>query len=680
MNQLIHETSPYLLQHADNPVEWYPWSTDALEKSRREDKPIFLSIGYSACHWCHVMAHESFEDPGLAAIMNENFVNIKVDREQRPDLDSIYMNAVVAMTGQGGWPLSVFLTPDGRPFFGGTYYPPTRRYNMPSFREVLLSVHRAWMGDRLQIIQSGEQITQHLRQQTSYNATDQTLNKDNLDQAALSLAQTYDWKNGGWGKAPKFPQPMAIEFLIRRAARGDKLAEEIAVHALRSMAKGGMYDVVGGGFARYSTDEVWKVPHFEKMLYDNAQLASVYLHAYLITGNGEFKSVCEGTLKFIKRELTSPEGGFYSNLDADSDGEEGKYYIWTPDEIMAALSDKRQAEIYLTAYGVTSTGNFEARNVLQRAVDDTEVAERFALPVHEIPPLLEKLNSQLLAARQLRQRPATDDKIVTAWNALGLLVFSEAGRYLDSDYSFMAMRNGNFILSQLYSEEVGLYRTWRNGTVNTPAFLEDYAATILALLALYQTDSQPRWYQAAVQLTDEMLVRFTDPDWGFFDTQAQHDELILRPKDIQDNATPSGNSLAANALLLTAAYTAQIDWRDKAEKMCSAIQELAIRYPTVFAQWLCAIDLAVNPFCEIAILGNDQDSSMADLLHVVWSSYRPNAILASAILPLSADMPPLLEQRTLLDNQPTAFVCRNFACNLPVNRPEDLRQQLEAAQ
>ena len=680
MNKLIHETSPYLLQHSDNPVEWYPWGAEALEKSRREDKPIFLSIGYSACHWCHVMAHESFEDPDIATIMNEYFVNIKVDREQRPDLDSIYMNAVVAMTGQGGWPLSAFLTPDGQPFFGGTYYPPVRRYNMPSFREVLIGVQRAWTNDRGQIIQSGQQSTRHIQRQNIIPAGEKLLDPESLDKAALNLAQTYDWKYGGWGNAPKFPQPMAIEFLLRRASRGDKLAQDIAIHALLSMAKGGMYDVVGGGFARYSTDNDWKVPHFEKMLYDNAQLALAYLHAYLITGNPEFRSICESTLRFIQRELTAHEGGFYSSLDADSDGSEGKYYIWTPSEIRAALPDNVEAEIYLAAYDVTASGNFDGSNVLQRAMHDAGLAERFGLSEHEIPLLLEKLNSQLLATRQLRPRPAIDDKVVTAWNALVLLAFSEAGRYLDNRYVDMAMRNGEFILSQLYTEDVGLFRIWRGGSASTFAFLEDYAATIVALLSLYQTDPHPRWYQAALKLLDEMLARFSGEEWGFFDTQAQYEQLIVRPKDIQDNATPSGNSLAATALFLMAAYSAHNVWRDSAEKMCSAVQELAARYPTAFGQWLCAIDLATNPISEIAIVGNDHSSALSDLLHVVWAAYRPNAILASAILPLSGGAPPLLAGRTLLNNQPTAYVCRNFTCSLPVTQPEDLRNQLESTQ
>ena len=677
MNKLVQETSPYLLQHSNNPVEWFPWGLEALEKSRQEDKPIFLSIGYAACHWCHVMAHESFEDPDVAAIMNEHFVNIKVDREQRPDIDSIYMNAVVAMTGQGGWPLSVFLTPDGHPFFGGTYYPPTRRYNLPSFRDVLFSVHRAWINDRPQLVQSGKQMTEHLHQQLSLPASKEGLSKDQLDKAVMVLAQEYDWKHGGWGKAPKFPQPMAIEFLLRRATRGDKMAQDMAIHALQAMAKGGMYDVLGGGFARYSTDDEWKIPHFEKMLYDNAQLALVYLHAHLITGMDEFKTICVKTLEFIKRELTSPEGGFYSSLDADSEGEEGKYYIWTPADIIAALPYTRDADLFLAAYGVTDSGNFEGCNVLHRSMDDTELAARFKLTADEIAPLLDKIHSQLLGKRQLRLHPSMDDKVVTAWNALGLLVYSEAARYLDIGCLEMAMRNANFVLSQLYKEDIGLFRTWRNGEANTMAFLEDYSATILALLSLYQTDANPRWYQAALKLSDEMLAYYSDPSGGFFDTHDQHEALILKPKDIQDNATPSGNSLAAAALILLSAYTGNTGWRELAERMCSDIQGYAVRAPTALSQWLCAIDLAVNPIYDIALLGKDDRDNFADLLRIVWSTYRPNIVLASALLPLTGAEPPILAQRTLLEGRPTAFVCRDFVCNLPVNQPEDLRNQLD---
>ncbi|NUM49280.1 MAG: thioredoxin domain-containing protein, partial [Anaerolineales bacterium] len=427
-NRLAHENSPYLLQHQHNPVDWYPWGSEALERAKREDKPIFLSIGYAACHWCHVMEHESFIDPRTAALMNEHFINIKVDREERPDLDGIYMQAVVAMTGSGGWPMSVFLTPDGVPFYGGTYFPPARRYNMPAFTEVLAAIANTWENDRARALRSGEQLKTHLQQEMRPLPTAVALSPETAQQAAMGLAQSYDWKNGGWGQAPKFPQPMTIDFLLNRATRGDKFALEIATHALDAMAKGGMYDVVGGGFARYSVDDRWLVPHFEKMLYDNAQLARVYLHAYLITKNAFYRRIVEETLDFVIRELTHPDGGIYSSLDADSEGEEGKFYIWTLEEIRDVL--REEADFFIAAYHVTEGGNFEGHTVLQRALSDEELAEQFALPVEKVTPRLQAAHARLLKRRAGRIRPGTDDKVLTAWNGLMLLAFAEAGRYL----------------------------------------------------------------------------------------------------------------------------------------------------------------------------------------------------------------------------------------------------------
>ncbi len=385
-NHLAHENSPYLLQHAENPVDWFPWGPEALEKARKEDKPIFLSIGYAACHWCHVMAHESFEDPQTAAFMNEHFVNIKVDREERPDVDSIYMNAIVSMTGQGGWPLSVFLTPESAPFYGGTYFPPARRYNLPAFQDILASVVQAWENNRSEILQSGRQIADQLAEQISQQiqGEDQTPQPEFLEQATLALIQSYDQKNGGWGRSPKFPQPMAIEFLLRRSLRGDPLALEKAAHALRAMSNGGLYDLIGGGFARYSTDDNWQVPHFEKMLYDNAQLSRVYLHAYLLTKEEPFRRVAEGTLDFVLRELSDPQGGFYSSLDADSEGQEGKYYLWTLDEIERVLGDPQDLELFTAAHEVTPAGNFEGATIIHRRMSDASLAKKFSLSEQEV--------------------------------------------------------------------------------------------------------------------------------------------------------------------------------------------------------------------------------------------------------------------------------------------------------
>jgi uncharacterized protein YyaL (SSP411 family) len=678
-NHLANENSPYLLQHAANPVHWYPWGPEALEKALTEEKPIFLSIGYAACHWCHVMAHESFEDADTAALMNEYFVNIKVDREERPDLDSIYMQAVVALTGSGGWPMSVFLTPQGIPFLGGTYFPPVRRYNMPSFRELLLAVAHAWKHERQQLLDNGQQLLEHVRAQTQEGAPGAAhapIQPQILDDAAAALAKSYDWAHGGWGRAPKFPQPMAIEFLLRKAIRGDAFARDIATHALKEMAKGGMYDVVGGGFSRYSTDDHWRTPHFEKMLYDNAQLALVYLHAWLVIGEESFRQVCEETLDFLAREMIHPLGGFYSSLDADSEGEEGKFYIWTPDEIQVALNNPQDVAFFTTAYNITSTGNFEGKNILQRALTDEQLAMQFGLAANTIPDRLNQLHIRLLTARSTRLRPATDDKILTAWNALALTAFAEAARYLKSDdYLNVAIRNAEFMLENLFHAG-RLLRSWREGQARHNAYLEDYAALILALLSLYQADPNPRWFQTATQLADDMLAHFTDPSGGFFDTRDDHEALITRPKDLQDNATPCGNSMAALALLQLAAYTGESRYRDPAETSIGLVQKSAERYPTAFANWLCASDFALGPVQEVVIVGEMASAEGQRLRNALWGAYRPRMV-AALVAEGAPGGPPLTANRPALRGRPTAYVCYNFACQQPTTSAEIFGQQLQ---
>jgi uncharacterized protein YyaL (SSP411 family) len=610
--------------------------------------------------------------------MNANFINIKVDREERPDLDSIYMNAVVAISGNGGWPMSVFLTPDGRPFYGGTYFPPVRRYNMPAFKDVLLSISQTWRNEREKIFRAGEQLSNHIQSIYQINTPQASLSREALDQAALALAQSYDWQNGGWGKAPKFPQPMAVEFLLRRAARGDKFAAEIAVHALKSMAKGGMYDVIGGGFSRYSTDDRWLVPHFEKMLYDNALLARAYLHAYLVTGDEDFRRVCEQTLDFIAREMTGPEGGFYSSLDADSEGEEGKFYLWTLEEIKTQLGNTIDQEIFIAAYGISESGNFEGKTVLQRVLDDDQLAGKFQLPLQEIHESLYSSRARLLQSRGSRVRPGTDDKALTAWNALAQLAFSEASRFLGrDDYQRMAMRNTRFLLSSLHPRD-RLLRSWRAGQSAHDAYLEDYAALILALIDLYQTDPDPHWFTEARRLGETLFVHFPDPAGGFFDTRQDHENLITRPKDVQDNATPSGNSMAATALLLLSAYTGEGKWRDAAEAMLAAVQSLAVRHPTAFSNWLCAMDLALYPITEVAILGNLADPRFHELRQTLWGQYRPGLIAAISAFPPPPGSPELLHDRPLLDGSPTAYICRNFVCQRPVNDLAEFNSQLNA--
>jgi len=675
-NHLIKENSPYLLQHAHNPVDWYPWSEEALTKARAENKPIFLSIGYAACHWCHVMAHESFEDEETASLMNENFINIKVDREERPDLDSIYMQATTAMTGSGGWPMSVFLTPDLRPFYAGTYFPPVRRYNMPSFKEVLLSLAKVWREERDEVDRVSSQVLQHIQPQMLEHKKN-TLSPETLEAVTKSLLDSYDWGYGGWGSAPKFPQPMTIEFLLRRSLSDSPQREPILKairHVLNAMSRGGMYDAVGGGFARYSVDNFWRTPHFEKMLYDDAQLASVYLHSYLVTGEIRYRQVCEETLDFLLREMTNLEGGFYSSLDADSEGEEGKFYVWTHDEIQGVLG--LDFDFFRTAYGITPQGNWEGKTILQRALDDSTLAARFKLDPETAHTKLTECHSRLLTARKTRIRPATDDKVLVMWNALTLSAFAEASRYLGrKDYLDAAIRNAHFLLNNLYVED-RLLRSWRAGQAKHNAYLEDYAGLILALLTLYQSDPNPEWYATSLKLADEMVAHFIDPNGGFFDTRDDHETLLVRPKDIQDNATPSGNALAATALLQLAAYGDRTAWRSLAEDMLDSIQNAVLRYPTAFAQWLSTADFAVGPTHEVAIIGDFDNPKTHEFLETLWKSYRPRQVTAISAYPPGPGSPTLLKDRPLVNNLPTAYVCQGFVCLTPVNSPDEMESQL----
>jgi len=676
-NRLSTENSPYLLQHANNPVNWYPWGAAALEKSAREDKPIFLSVGYAACHWCHVMEKESFENPTTAELMNKYFVNIKVDREERPDIDSIYMQSVVAMTNQGGWPMSVFLFPDGKPFYGGTYFPPVRRYNMPSFPELLNTLARLWREDRKQLQESSDNITEYLLQQNFVKSSKKELpDKASLTEVTLTLSQAYDWEGGGWGQAPKFPQPMTIEFLLTRGSHGDDLALDMALHALDRMAKGGMYDVIGGGFSRYSVDNTWLVPHFEKMLYDNAQLALAYLHGYLITKNPAYRDICEATLEFVHREMTNTQGGFFSSLDADSEGVEGKYYLWDIEEIKSIIDNPLKLNIFTKAYSITEQGNFEGKNILQRQLGDGEIAEELNILVTEVSDNLAKSRPRLLSQRAQRVRPAVDDKVITSWNALMLIAFAEAGRYLEEpQYTNIAINNAEFILGNLYVEH-RLHRSWRAGQAKYKAYLEDYASLVLSLLSLYQSDPDVRWYRHALELADEMLLLFSDKDDGFFDTGKDHESLIIRPKELQDNATPSGSALAAAAMLQISALGDRFHWRDTAEAMLSSIKEYMLRAPTAYAKWLSAVDFALGPAIEVALIGDLNSDSGRSLSQALWKAYHPEMIAALSSYPPHPDSPPLLSERNLLDGKPTAYVCHNQVCNMPVNTSRELIDQI----
>lgn len=673
-NHLDRSTSPYLLQHAYNPVDWYPWGAEALEKARREDKPIFLSIGYAACHWCHVMAHESFENPETAAIMNAHFINIKVDREERPDLDSIYMSAVVALTAQGGWPMSVFLTPDLQPFYGGTYFPPEPRHGLPGFRELLLAMSEAWKGQREEITRVSGQIAAHLIEQSTRVKSGGAFVPALLGAASHALIDSYDWNHGGWGAAPKFPQPMTIDFLLRRYLAGESEALKPVVHVLSAMARGGLYDVVGGGFARYSTDNDWRVPHFEKMLYDNAQLAQVYLRAWQVTGEASFRRVVEETLGFVAREMLSPEGGFYSSLDADSEGEEGKFYVWTLEELRSILGEA--ADFFESAYDVTAKGNWEGKTVLQRAVDDATLASRRGLSGERAAERLAECHAKLLAFRNTRVRPSTDEKVLTAWNGLMLSAFAEAGRVFNNgQYLEIATRNANFLLTVLH-QDGKLRRAWHAGQAGKEVFLEDYASLILGLLELYQTDFNNRWFLEAHGLAEEMLQRFSDPTGGFFDTPSEAETLLTRPKDLQDNATPSGNALAAEALLKLAAFIGKAEWPEQAEKALGLVADLSVRHPTAFGRWLSAADFALGNVKQVAIIGAVSDNRTMAFIGEIRKAYRPNMVVAVSFYPPPEGVPALVTDRPLVDGKPTAYVCDGFICRQPVTNPEDFRKQL----
>ena len=688
-NRLIHSNSPYLIQHAHNPVDWFPWCEEAIIEAQHQDKPIFLSIGYAACHWCHVMAHESFEDPKVAEIMNRFFINIKVDREERPDLDSIYMQAVVAMTGQGGWPMSVFLTPEMKPFFGGTYFPPQRRYNLPSFQEVLLTVARLWKEDRQNLEKSADRVTKALLQSQNRGNLVHAVDRKILDKAVLQLAQAYDWNYGGWGKPPKFPQPMVIEFLLQRASCGDRLAFDLAVHALDAMARGGMYDLVGGGFSRYSTDERWLIPHFEKMLYDNAQLARVYLYAYLLTKRVDFRKVCEETLDFILSEMSlyDPDEpgkvlGFFSSLDADSEGVEGKFYRWSLEEIYEVVTNRQDAEIWIAAHGVTSRGNFEGQNIFQRMMSDDDLTVQFQLPAGDIRASLARARQALYAARQNRIRPGLDDKILVSWNGLAIEAFAEAGRYLNrQDYVRVAKTVVEFILAN-FRVNGELKHSWREGSAQVDGFLEDYASLINGLIALYQAAPAPVWYKEAKTLLLGMKERFADPAGGFFDTPSSLPGLLFRPKDLQDNATPSGNALAVIALLKMAEIC--VDYQE-IEPFIVFVNELFGYSEFDFrfgGKWLCALNWTLNQPHLITILGDPDHPTFAQMQRVVSQKFRPFLLVAASPFPPSSSDSPALLNRSLLNDLPTAYLCYRFVCRQPVNSIEQLSillDQMDAA-
>src|SRR5215203_3268555 len=668
-NKLIEETSPYLLQHAHNPVDWYPWGDEAFAKARTEDKPLLVSIGYSACHWCHVMEHESFEDEATARLMNENFVNIKVDMEERPDVDQIYMTFVQLTTGRGGWPMNVFITPDKIPFFGGTYFPPAPRYNMPSWPQILVSISDAWREKRDELLRSANDILGELRRVGISEYSSAPFSTDQLDTAFQSFARSFDRTNGGFGGAPKFPPSMSLEFLLRYWKRtGDESALEMVRFTARKMAEGGIFDQLGGGFHRYTVDAIWLVPHFEKMLYDNSQLIKIYLHLFQITRDDFFRRVAVDTLEYAKREMLDPAGGFYSSQDADSEGEEGKFFVWTPAEIVEVVGEE-DARIFSFLYDVSEEGNFEEKNILQVIYTRESAARALKIDASTLEDVLERCRKKLFEHREARVKPFRDEKILTAWNGLMLSAFAKAAAVLGSDdYLEVARRNADFLLESL-QRDGRLLRTWKDGKAKLNAYIEDYANLADGLIELYQTSGEFRYLSEAKRLADLMITEFWDEEsGGFFFTSGDHEELIVRNKDFYDNATPSGNSAAADVLLRLAKFYGD----EKYERFASTTLRLAApqikRYPGGFGRALSAVEFRISRVKEVVIVGARGN----ELEQAVRSQYLPNTVIAVSETP-SADLP-LLDNREAIDGNPTAYVCEDFVCQRPVTDVAQLQE------
>ncbi len=681
-NRLIDETSPYLLQHAHNPVDWYPWGEEAFAVARQEQKPVLLSIGYSACHWCHVMEHESFENEAIAKLMNDNFVNIKVDREERPDLDQIYMNAVQMMTQHGGWPMTVFLTPDAVPFYAGTYFPPEDRYNMPGFPRVLISLADAYRERTDEIQETAKSVLAELQRSAGARGSDEQLSTELLDLAYRGTIKNYDATNGGFGGAPKFPPAMSLEFLLRYHHRtGEQHALDIVKHTIKKMAEGGIYDHLGGGFHRYSTDARWLVPHFEKMLYDNALLSRLYLHYYQLTGDAAAREVAEGILDYVVREMTDAGGGFYSTQDADSEGEEGKFFVWSFDEIKEVLGDA-DARVFADHYNVTDEGNFEGKNILNVTRDFDAVAKKHNLSLEQLTQLLQRSRQALFAKREQRIKPARDEKILTAWNGLMLRSFAEAAAILNrDDYADVANKNAAFILENMQLDGLVL-RTYKNGEAKLNAYLEDYAFYIDGLLSLYEARGDERWFQEAYKLTATMLEEFwDDQEGGFFFTGRSHEQLIVRSKDFFDNATPSGNSVAAGVLLRIALLTDNEDYRRRAITIFRLTNNFIRRYPAGFGRLLSALDFHFGPNQEIALVGEPDSVGFKALLNEIWEIYLPNKVVAPGKPRKTSgnDLIALLRERGTAYGEATAYVCQNYVCSQPVTEPSALRTQLKGA-
>ncbi len=680
-NHLINETSPYLLQHAHNPVDWYPWGEEALERARVEDKPILLSIGYSSCHWCHVMGRESFENRTVADLVNKHFISIKVDREELPDIDRVYMEAVQAMTGGGGWPLTVFLTPDLEPFHGGTYFPPEDRLGLPGFPRVLSTVAEAYRSSRGDVAAAARQVTTYLKQKSAISSPAGSLSAQITRQSYSAIAASFDHQNGGFGPGPKFPQPLLHEFLLHIYHRTkDEKALNMVRQTLDKMAAGGICDHLGGGFHRYAVDDRWLVPHFEKMLYDNALLSRLYLHGYQASRNLLYRRIVEETLEYVLTEMTGPSGAFYSAQDADSEGAEGKYYVWTPREIMSVLG-REAGEAAIRYFGVTQQGNFEGSNVLHSAMNMSEFAAGSSLETDEAQKVIDRARSLLLAARKQRARPNLDTKVLTSWNALMLRSFAEAATaFGKGSYAGVALSNAEFLLREMRTAD-GLMHVWTEGKARIPGYLDDHAFLIAGLLALHEATFEQRWLDEAVSLTDEMIARFADEELSgvLFDTSKDHRALFVRPRDTSDSVTPSGSSSAADVLLRIAVVTGEDRYHDLALAMLTSVHDQMMKYPLASAKWLCSLDFALSGPIEVTLVGDPGGAATKTLVGAVCRRYLPNRVL----LGRKPDDPPAsrasstLSSRLGIDGDPTAYLCHDRTCQPPVTDVASLVRLLD---
>ncbi|MDA2932834.1 thioredoxin domain-containing protein [Acidobacteria bacterium AH-259-D05] len=678
-NRLIKETSPYLLQHAHNPVDWYSWGEEALRAAGEQDKPILLSIGYSSCHWCHVMEHESFEDEETSALMNENFINIKVDREERPDLDAIYMNYVQMTTGSGGWPLTVFLSPDQVPFYGGTYFPPEDSYGRPGFKRLLTNLAEAYGTRRGDLDKNREEIMGRLKRAAQWGSSEGDLEVGVLEEAYGKVLHQFDWQHGGFGGAPKFPSTMVLGFLLRYYRRtGTQAALDMVHLSLNEMGHGGIYDQLGGGFHRYSVDERWLVPHFEKMLYDNALLSGLYLEAYQVSGDSYYREIVQETLRYVQREMMDPIGGFYSSQDADSEGEEGKFYVWTPAEVETVLGSK-DAEIFNEYYGVSASGNFEGKNILHHRIDLKGLSKSLGMLSQELKNFLDQARYKLFKAREPRVKPGLDDKVLAAWNGMMLTRFAEASFALN-DHTFLetAVRNAGFLASEMLIDG-RLVRSWKQGKAHLNAYLEDYALVIEGWLATYQVTGDIRWLDHAARLMELQFDLFWDDAKGdFYFTSSDHETLLVRQKEYLDNATPGGNSVTCLNLLRLGVLLGRKDYRDRAEQIMRQLSSRLCQSPLAFGNWLQALDFLLGPSQEIAVVG--ESTERAALLQPLRESFLPNRVLVflDTIDKGVVQKIPLLEGKTAIDGRPTVYVCQDYACQEPVTTAEGLTRVLQA--